>query len=507
MTSLWWDRPPILVDDDHGESYDDVVVGAGLTGLTLSVLLARAGHRVLVVEARHVGAVTTGHTTGKLSLLQGTTYSDLLSRQSRPVVDAYVEANRDGQAWLLEFCATQAVPMQFRPAGTYAADRAGGLRQAKAEHRAATALGLPVRWTDDLAVPFPQFGATVLDDQAQFDSMDVLAALTTDLRAAGGCIIDQTRVVAVTYGHHPTLTFDNGRRVHADRVVLATGTPVLDRGLYFAKLESKRSYALAFDHSDPPALMLLGAGSPSRSIRDASLGSGRHLLVGGEGHPVGRTRSEATHLDRLREWTAEYFPGAVETHAWSAQDYTSHDHIPFVGLLPRGGGSTYLATGFNKWGMTNAVAAALNLHGQIIGAQPVWGRRMRRRITRPRAAAGIVGMNVGVAAAMATGYAKVALQPLPDQPPAEGAGTVGRRGILPVAQATVDGRTCAVSAVCTHLGGVLRFNDAEQSWDCPLHGSRFAITGEVLEGPATRPLRRLNQTPPPASPQPDPPKD
>ena len=170
MTSLWWDREPVPVDDDHGGSYDDVVVGAGLTGLALGVLLARAAHRVLAVEARHVGAVTTGHTTGKLSLLQGTIYSNLLSRQSRPVVEAYAEANRDGQAWLLEFCATQAVPVQFRPAGTYAADRGRGLQQAQAEHRAATAMGLPVRWTDDLAVPFPQYGATVLDDQAQFDS-------------------------------------------------------------------------------------------------------------------------------------------------------------------------------------------------------------------------------------------------------------------------------------------------------------------------------------------------
>lgn len=507
MTSLWTDRPPIVVDDEHDESYDDVVVGAGLTGLMTGLLLARTGHRVLVVEARHVGAVTTGHTTGKLSLLQGTTYSNLLKRQSRPVVEAYVEANSAGQDWLLDFCAGQGVPVAYRTAGTYAADRHHGRRQARAEHRAARTLGLPVRWVDDLDVPFPQFGATLLDQQAQFDAMDVLAALTTSLWAAGGSIIDQTRVVAATYGRRPTLTFDTGRHVQADRVVLATGTPILDRGLYFAKLEPKRSYALAFDHPDPLQLMLLGAGSPSRSIRDASTGSGRQLVIGGEGHTVGRTRSEAEHVDRLRAWTATYFPAAVETHSWSAQDYTSHDHVPYVGLLPRGGGSIYLATGFNKWGMTNAVAAALNLHGQIQGSQPAWGRQLGRRITRPRGVADVVGINVKVSAALTAGVAQVALHPLPDEPPAGNGGVVGRRGVVPVAQARVDRDLCEVSALCTHLGGVLRFNDAERSWDCPLHGSRFALTGEVLEGPATRPLQRLNPTPPPQSSDPDHSKD
>jgi len=492
VKSLWLDRPPIDVDEQPEESYDDVVVGAGLTGLTTGLLLARAGHRVLVVEARQVGAVTTGHTTGKLSLLQGTTYSTLLKRQSRRVVEAYVEANREGQAWLLAFCAEHGVPVQHRPSATYAADMGTGRRQARAEHEAAASLGLAVRWVDDLAVPFPQFGATLLDDQAQFDSMDVLAALTAELRAQGGCVVEQTRLVDVTHGADPQVTLDDGSTVRAERVVLATGTPVLDRGLYFAKVEPKRSYALAYDHPDPLELMLLAAGTPSRSLRDARSGGGRQLIVGGEGHPVGRTRSEALHLDRLREWTADYFPGAVETHTWSAQDYTSHDQIPFVGLLPRGGGSIYLATGYNKWGMTNAVAASLNLLGQILGSQPAWGRRMRRRITRPRAAADIVRMNAAVGVAMAVGYAGVALHPASDEPPAEGTGTVERRGATPVARATVAGRTCAVSAVCTHLGGVLRFNDAEQSWDCPLHGSRFAVTGEVLEGPAVRPLPSLD---------------
>ena len=177
----------------------------------------------------------------------------------------------------------------------------------------------------------------------------------------------------------------------------ATGVPVLDRGLYFAKVEPQRSYALAFDHPDPLPMMMLSAGSPTRSIRDApGTTGGDRLLVGGEGHVVGRTPSEAEHLNRLREWTAGYFPDAEETHAWSAQDYASHDGVPFVGRMPRGRDRIYVATGFAKWGMTNGVAAARAVSAEILGRPPSWTVPMSRRVTRPSGALQIARINAAV---------------------------------------------------------------------------------------------------------------
>jgi glycine/D-amino acid oxidase-like deaminating enzyme/nitrite reductase/ring-hydroxylating ferredoxin subunit len=492
-SSLWLDRAPIPSDVGLESSYDDVVVGAGLTGLTTALLLARAGRKVAVLEAREVGAVTTGNTTGKLSLLQGTKLSTILGHQSRKVAAAYLEANREGQAWMLRFCEEHGVPVQVRDAVTYAADAGPGLRSAQREHEAAESLGLPVRWEERLPVPFPHEGGTVLPDQAQFDSMDVLAALTEQLRAHGGRVFDGSRVVTASRRRRPTVTLQDGTRVQARTLVLATGTPVLDRGLYFAKVEPMRSYALAFEHDAPPSMMLLGTGSPSRSVRDApgrGAGAGPLLLVGGEGHTVGRTRSEQARVDALRAWTAEHFPGAVETHAWSAQDYSSHDGVPFIGPMPRGGGQVYVATGYDKWGMTNGAAAALDLAREILGEAPSWAKPLHRRITRPRAAAQIVKLNAGVGVAMTLGLAGAELRTAPSSAPAEGAGSVGREGVLPVGRATVGGETCSVVALCTHLGGTLKWNDFAKSWDCPLHGSRFAPDGDVLEGPATRALRR-----------------
>ena len=462
MTSLWLDRAqPFTSDPLPEEAVDELVVGAGITGLTTALLLARAGRRVAVVEARDVGAVATGNTTAKVSLLQGTKYSRLLHYQSQKVAGAYVEANREGMEWLLRFCEDQGVPVQRRPAITYAADESE-LSTVEREHEAASSLGLGVAWHDRLDVPFPNHGATVLADQAQFDPMDALTALVDQLRKHGGSLHLGRRVRTVSLTGPAEAKLDDGSAIRAEHVVLATGTPILDRGLYFSKLEPQRSYALAFEGVEAPSGMYLSAGSDTRSVRDAPGAGAPLLLVGGAGHSVGRTGSELRHVDRLRRWTEEYFPGAAETHEWSAQDYRSHDAVPYVGRLPRGLGRIYVATGFDKWGMTNGVAAARAISGEILGKPPEWSQVLGHRFTGPSGAAHLAAIN-----------AKVALA-----------------GIGMVVEGVRTERPCDVVGVCTHLGGILHWNDVESSWDCPLHGSRFDPDGEVLEGPATRPLKR-----------------
>jgi glycine/D-amino acid oxidase-like deaminating enzyme/nitrite reductase/ring-hydroxylating ferredoxin subunit len=462
MTSLWLAHAQSLPSDPLPEGpVDEAVVGAGITGLVTGLLLARAGRRVAVVEAREVGAAATGNTTAKLSLLQGTKYSKLLRYQSLSVARAYVAANREGMEWLLRFCEDHGVAVQRRAASTYAAS-ASEVSTVRKEYDAARSLGLPLTWRDTLDVPFPHQGAAVLEDQAQFDPMDVLAALAEQLRAHGGTLHQGHRVTGVSLTGSPEVTLAGGSTLRAEHVVLATGVPFLDRGLYFSKVEPQRSYALAYDSASAPEGMYLSAGSDSRSIRDAPAAGGTRLLVGGSGHSVGRVRSELEHVEKLREWTSTYFPDAVETHQWSAQDYSPHDGVPLVGLMPRGGGRIFVATGFDKWGMTNGVAAARSISGSILGSAPEWSRPLSSRHLGPTAAAHLAAINtkVGVAAAAS------------------------------VVELVRGERPCAVVGVCTHLGGLLHWNDAERTWDCPLHGSRFDPDGEVLEGPATRPLKR-----------------
>lgn len=495
-TSLWRDRPQPVPDEPlrAGTGPVDVVVGAGITGLTTALLLARSGRQVAVVEAQTVGALATGNTTAKVSVLQGTKLSRMLGHQSLKVVRAYVDGSLEGQAWLLRFCDDHDVPYQVRDAFTYASapeQRSALDRELRATHE----LGLSTRLVKDLDVPFPHFGGVAMREQAQLDPMDLLVALVEQIRAHGGTVHQGRRVVGATVRGDRSVTLDDGSKVRADQIVLATGSPILDRGLYFAKIEPMRSYALAYDVASDhiPDGMFLSAGAPSRSVRDTLTSTGgRRLLVGGSGHDVGRTASERAHVDELRAWTEEFFPGAVETHAWSAQDYRSHDSFPYIGPMPRGGGDVYVATGFDKWGMTSGVMAARSISAQILGGQPSWDKVIGRRITRPRGAARIAKLNADVVVAATRSAVASGLRNLTERDrPAEGHGDVGRRGTTPVAVSTIDGETCAVRALCTHLGGVVNWNDNERTWDCPLHGSRFTADGKVIEGPATRPLKRL----------------
>jgi glycine/D-amino acid oxidase-like deaminating enzyme/nitrite reductase/ring-hydroxylating ferredoxin subunit len=481
--------------------HEAVVVGAGITGLATALLLAREGIDVAVLEAGEVAQLASGANTGKVSLLQGTRLSTLRAHHPASLVRAYVEANRDGQDWLVDFAAAAGVPLTRRTAYTYA-QTASGLASIERELEAASAAGLPVRrvTADELAaLPFPAVGAVALDDQIAIDPDAVAAALAREFVAAGGTLHTGVRVSGVSVLPRVRVRTDHGT-MRARDVVLATGTPILDRGLYFAKVSATRSLCVAFDvPGDVPEGMYLSADEPSRSIRSVTAGDGpagpARLVVGGNGHPVGREKSERAGYEDLVAWTHEHFPGAVETHRWSAQDYESHNLVPFVGVLPRARGRVRIATGYAKWGLTNGPAAALRLAAELRGIarkdRPRWMSQLGTRLTVPADIARGAAENAAVAREAVRGWADAERTPTPVPRPAEGEGVVAQRAGMPVGVSTVGGATRGVGAVCPHLGGVLSWNNAECTWDCPLHGSRFAADGTRIEGPALRDLPRL----------------
>ncbi|GAB3632121.1 FAD-dependent oxidoreductase [Microbacterium shaanxiense] len=500
MNPLWKLEPTSSLGSpfEPGARHDVVVVGAGLTGLSTAVMLARKGLDVAVIDAGEVGELTTGANTGKLTLLQGQTLAKIRQHHTVPLVRAYVDANRAGMQWLTAFADSAGVPYTRCTDHTYA-QSPRGLDAVRAQHFAAREAGLATRMlapADLPATPFPVVGAVALEEQVTIDPMRVARALAEELRAVGGVLHTGIRATGAHALPEPRVDTAAGP-LFARHVVLATGTPIIDRGLYFAKTRGLRSYCVAFR---VPGSALEGTfiavDDPSRSIRpvspDDGPGATAQLVVGGNGHPVGRSDGETEAIDDLVAWTRQHFPGAEETHRWSAQDYESHNLVPFVGAMPRGLGRIRFATGYAKWGLSNAPAAALRLTAEIIGTdrhdRPRWMTAIGTRLTVPADISRAVAESGRVAAAAATGWSRAESRRAPVPRPAEGSGVVANRAGHPVGVSTVDGVTRGVSAVCTHLGGVLDWNDAECTWDCPLHASRFAPDGTRIEGPAVRDL-------------------
>lgn len=488
--SLWLAHADEVQSDvfNPGERFDVIVLGAGVTGLTTAVLLAQAGKKVGVLEARTVGAVATGNTTAKLSLLHGAKLGEIVADHGVSVARAYVEANRAGQAWLVEFCRKHGLTVDQRDAFTYAS-KPESVPRLRREHSACREAGLDAVLAEIPELPFPTYGAVQLRKQYQFNPVEVLHALSKHLRAAGGSLVTRARALEMKENQGIQVTATQGSWFARD-VVIATGFPVLNQNLLFARLEAHRSYALAVQTSgEKPRGMYLSMENPARSLRTARVDDELYLLVGGQGHVVGREESEHACIKNLLAWAQANFDDVIVKNIWSAQDYSTLDGLPLLASTAIGQGRAFFATGYDKWGMSNGPAAALALSASLLESRSAaWASTLYERTTgKSRALTQAISRNGQVALQMARGWC----QATPKQVmPNEGQGFIVHDGLKRIGVCQVGGQRHEVSAICPHLGGVLQWNDAARSWDCPLHGSRFAHNGELLEGPATRSLTK-----------------
>ena len=485
--SLWEIERPRHVPPTRpaaGSAYDDVVLGGGVVGLSVATELARRGRRVAVVEARpDIGGGTSGRSTGKLSMLQGTRLSTIERHHGTAAAASYVQTCQEALTWIEQVLERRGVPVQKRPAVSWAAHERE-TKATRAEDAAARRAGLATRWQRAVPGGLPGYGAVVLEDQLQVDPLAYTAALAEEAAEAGVDVQVGRRARSVGGGEHPVVTLDDGTELTAEQVVVATGLPVLDRSAAFATTKPHRSYIVAFESDRELEPMAVSVGSPSWTVRGAAAADGRPLvLVGGHGHVVGRSMPAGRHVEALRTWARQHLDVGPEVAAWSAQGYQTPDEVPIVGRT-RGSSRVHVITGFGGWGLVAGVGAARRLaravaQGDEVPVVPP------RRLVGARSAAAVLGWNSEVGAHMASGW----LGALGRAPvtPGETQGVVAR-GRPPVATSVVDGCTRSVSAVCPHLGGIVRWNDVEGSWDCPLHGSRFEADGRLIEGPATRGL-------------------
>jgi glycine/D-amino acid oxidase-like deaminating enzyme/nitrite reductase/ring-hydroxylating ferredoxin subunit len=495
MTSAWLatrPEPRSFPTLDRDARADVAVLGGGIVGITTALLLQEAGLDVVLLEADRLAHGVSGHTTAKVTSQHGLVYARLRARFGAEGARTYAEANQAALEWIADRVASDAIECDFRRRPAYAyvtSERSRG--KLEDEARAADEAGLPAWLAETVPLPFDVEAAVRFDNQAEFHAGRYLGALADRLAAAGARVFEHTRAVEVINDGDRVVKTPGGD-VTAGHVVVATHYPFLDRSLAFARVSPQRSYAILCRIAGaPPEGMFISGDSPSRSVRAVPLEGEELLLVGGEGHKPGTGGDTRVRYRRLEAFAREHWDVRSVDYRWSAQDNTTLDGVPYVGQLTPWDGRVLMATGFAKWGMTGGTAAAIILADRVQDKENAWaGLFDPSRLTLRASARRFLTENAEVGLRfVGDRLTKPGLRSLEELRPGEG-DIVRHDGEKVAAFRDDDGTVTAVAPVCTHLGCQVNFNAAERSWDCPCHGSRFAVDGSVLHGPAVHRLER-----------------
>ncbi len=481
------DYPPL--SGDH--TVDVAIVGGGIAGITTALLLKEAGRSVAVIEADRVVRGATGYTTAKITSLHRLIYRYLIDHFGEEKARLYGEANQAAIETIDAFVRKYGISCDFarKPAYTFARFEQS-LDGVYGEAIAAESLGLPATFVDDLPLPVESPGAVRFDNQAEFHPRKYLLGLAGQIDGGGSSIFEQTRVIDVKEGEPCIVVTDRGS-VTADDVVIATHFPILGGlGAYFARMRQERSYILGLRIDEPfPDGMFISAEGFVTSLRSQPAPGGDLILVGGGNHATGAVGNTWARYRMLEGYARTIFTVRSIEYRWSTQDTMPVDRVPYIGLLAEGHRHLYVATGFGKWGMTNGTAAGMILTDMILGSPSPWEAVYdpARFGKQPKPKEGIrerLGA-AGGAIEIPGEMLDAALSRLEND-----SGTILTHDDRSVAiYRDTGGNVHTLDPTCMHMACRVSWNDAERSWDCPCHGSRYDAFGRVIESPTVTDLK------------------
>jgi glycine/D-amino acid oxidase-like deaminating enzyme/nitrite reductase/ring-hydroxylating ferredoxin subunit len=492
--SLWLatSSAPAYPPLDRDLDVDLAVVGAGITGLVAAWRLARVGMRVAVLDQSRIAAGETGHTTAHLTALVDTRYHVIERDFGRDGARLVAKSNMDAIEWIERTAEALGIDAEFSrvPAFLYS-EREADLDVITRELDAARRAGLDACFTRQVPVPFATAGAMRIEHQAQFHPRAFLLPLAERIRRKGGEIFEGTRVTGVTDGEPCRVETERGI-VTARRVIIATDVPINWAAL-ITKLPAYRTYAIAARLDDPlPPGLYWDTDDPYHYTRTQRTSDGEFVIIGGADHKVGTETETDARYEQLEAYARERFRVSRVEHRWSGQILEPVDGLPYIGLNT-GSRHVYVSTGYSGNGMTWGTVGGLVTSDMVLGRRTPYVELYKAtRITPFASAKDFVTENID--------FPKYLLKDRLTNADAEGTDAAdvpaGSGRILAVAGKKYAvyrdevGMLHTLSPICTHMHCDVAWNQAERSWDCPCHGSRFSPSGDVLHGPAVTALAK-----------------
>lgn len=479
MESIWTKttKHPSFPALDTNLSVDVAIVGGGLAGILTAYFLENSGLSVAILEQGHIGHGKSGHTTAKITSQHGLIYSKLMQQLGRERARQYASTQQKAVCTYRQIIHHEHIDCDFsnRAAILYSTQNTDFLKK---ETENALKLGLPASFTMETELPFAVAGAVKFDNQAQFHPLKFLYAMAEILTSQSkpqdsaqpanepfiepghkrSCRIYEHSQVTKIKDHTLSVQSSHGSfSVKAEHILLTSGYPIKDiPGFYFMRQHQEISYLMALDHAPSPEGMYYCCDPSGYTFRSCD----GLLLFGGLGHRSGKLQPGDAYR-RLWNVSRQWYPRAACVAYWSNEDAMPHDSVPFIGPFSLWMPHVYVATGFQKWGMTGAMVAATILSGKVLGRTDD-----SYDVYRPQR------LSLAAAGPFFTDLGHSVLHLALQKPFAPGD-----------KQKAMDK---GFGPICSHLGCTLSWNPADRTWDCPCHGSRYTEDGERIAGPAKK---------------------
>lgn len=491
---IWLDDAPRISAPPFAASIsvDVAVVGAGIAGLSVAYEIARRGQSVAVLDRGAIGRGMTARTTAHLASELDDLYAKLAKRRGEETARLYAQSQRAAIDSIEAIVRSERIACDFaRLDGYLFAPTTDRIAELEEEYDAASEAGMPVAWAERAPLPGVETGPCLrFPDQARVHPLKYLAGLAHAISAKGGRLFANSPVESIEERDADVMVkLQNGGGIRAAYVVVAANTPFNDRVAIHTKQAPYRTYAMAFEAERGAVAdaLMWDTLDPYHYVRIQPQGRRDAVIVGGEDHKTGLADDAETRFANLEGWARARFPGiGAISHAWSGQVYEPIDYLPYVGRNP-GQERVFIVTGDSGQGMTMGATAGLLIPDLIEGKPNAWEEIFKPARKSLSDTLAYASENKDVVANLAEYVVAKTKSSAAEIAPGEGA--LLRDGLkILAAYRTPAGELQVRSATCTHVGCVVHWNSFETCWDCPCHGSQFSPEGEVLQGPAFKPL-------------------